>query len=269
MVKTTTSNLFLRTMSTLVMLPIVLATLFLGDPAYPIFVAAVGSIMAWEWEKMITGKVSSIAVIIASVTTMISFLGADYPEISLVLIAATALLVYIKSGKKLLLSFGVFYICIPVMSLIYLAYINSAYSNEIILWLLFAVWATDVGGYVFGKSIGGPKLAPRFSPKKTWAGLLGGIFFACLITYVFVITMNHYKGMDFPMAIFVSGAAVLAIISQMGDIFESAIKRYLGLKDSSNLIPGHGGIFDRVDGLLFAAPALAVYILLTNVEWTL
>ena len=130
--------------------------------------------------------------------------------------------------------------------------------------MLFVVWATDTGGYVIGKSIGGPKLCPKISPKKTWSGLLGAIAFSALTTYIFVITMNHYYGSQLPMKFLVLSSVGLAIVSQVGDLFESKIKRYLEIKDSGNLIPGHGGIFDRVDGLLFAAPVVALFVLLMN-----
>ena len=262
------SNLFLRIISAVILAPIVLVAILYGDgdfgPTYDIMVAIMGALMAWEWEKMIAGKTSSIAIIMAVTAVMVVFMGADYPATSLVMMLLSALLIYFKSGKKVLLSFGIFYICIPLMSMIYLGYINFDYSSDIILWVLFVVWATDIGGYVFGKSIGGPKLAPRISPKKTWAGLIGGIISACFVTYEFVSFMNLHYQSNMSMSFFVGSSAVLAIISQIGDIFESSIKRYLNIKDSSDLIPGHGGIFDRVDGLLFAAPVVALFLLLNN-----
>ena len=108
----------------------------------------------------------------------------------------------------------------------------------------------DIGGYVFGCSLKGPKLAPKISPNKTWAGLLGGIFLAVVISY----GICWYFDAGAVVNAYITMAAALAVIAQIGDLIESAIKRHLGLKDSSNIIPGHGGIFDRVDGLIFAAP---------------
>ena len=264
------SNLVLRVLSALVLAPVVLAAIFLGDPAYNILVAVMGATMAWEWEKMITGKTTAVSLITGCLATMVPFVARHYPSEALVLMALGAVFVYFKSHKNLLLSFGVFYICIPVFSLIFIAYYTDSgandlgYSFQYTLWLLFVVWATDIGGYVFGKSIGGPKLVPKISPKKTWAGLLGGMASACLITYLIILTMNHYYEEKLSVSYFVISAAVLAVVSQIGDIFESSIKRSLNLKDSSNLIPGHGGIFDRVDGLLFAAPVVAVFVLINQ-----
>ena len=114
------SNLALRIISALILAPLVLGAIFFGDPAYNLLIAVMGSAMAWEWEHMITGKISAVAVIMASTATMIAFVGATVPPLALAIIAVAALLVYVKSGKKLLLSFGVFYIGIPMMSLIYI-----------------------------------------------------------------------------------------------------------------------------------------------------
>lgn len=264
------SNLFLRVVSALILAPIVLAAIFYGNPAYDILMAVLGALMAWEWEKMIQGKESYVAVSLTLMASMVVFLGASEPVLGLATIAAFAIFLYFKTGRQLLLSFGAFYIGLPLLSMMYIAYFSDSgvsdlnYSYMYVLWLLFVVWATDIGGYVVGKSVGGPKLAPKISPSKTWSGLLGGMVFSAMITYGFVITMNHYYGATLAMQFLVISSVVLALVSQAGDIFESKIKRYLGIKDSSNLIPGHGGIFDRVDGLLFAAPAVALFVLLTN-----
>ena len=264
------SNLFLRVVSAVVLAPVVLLGIFLGNPFFDILIACLGALMAWEWENMITGKESYVSVSLTLMASMVVFLGQSNPLLALFIIAAFALFLYVKTRKQQLLSFGAIYIGLPLLSMMYIAYFSDSgegdlnYSYVYILWLLFVVWATDIGGYVVGKSIGGPKLAPRISPKKTWSGLFGGMAFSAMITYGFVITMNHYYDATLSMKFLVISSIVLAFISQVGDIFESRIKRYLDIKDSSNLIPGHGGIFDRVDGLLFAAPVVALFVLLMN-----
>ena len=125
----------------------------------------------------------------------------------------------------------------------------------VVLGVLGVVIATDVGAYFSGRSIGGPKIAPSISPSKTWAGLIGGMIAAGLVaggTFVW----NTGEFVLRPMLFIAFGiGAVLAVLAQMGDFFESWIKRKAGVKDSSNLIPGHGGVFDRVDGLLPVAIA--------------
>ena len=265
------SNLFLRVVSALILAPIVLAAIIYGESAYDVLVAVMGALMAWEWEKMLADKKSYVSVSLTLMTALVVFLTKSInPVLILGVIAFFALFLYFKTGKNLLLSFGAFYIGLPLLSMMYIAYFSDSglgdlsYSSNYILWLLFVVWATDVGGYVVGKSIGGPKLIPKISPNKTWAGLFGGILFSIIVTYLFVITMNHYYESSLSLKYFLLSSIVLAFISQVGDIFESKIKRYLNIKDSSNLIPGHGGVFDRVDGLLFAAPAVALFVLLSN-----
>ncbi len=118
--------------------------------------------------------------------------------------------------------------------------------------LFLVVWATDIGAYVFGRLIGGPKIAPAISPSKTWAGLLGGISFVTVVMAVHLRTFTGLAASGTPSLILaaVMWGAPLAIIAQAGDFFESWMKRRAGVKDSGTLIPGHGGLFDRVDGLL-------------------
>jgi phosphatidate cytidylyltransferase len=116
-----------------------------------------------------------------------------------------------------------------------------------VLWLMMMVWACDTGAYFAGRTIGGPKLLPSVSPKKTWAGLIGGMVAAALVG----AAMAAWSGLADPVILAAVSAAVAAF-SQVGDLSESAFKRHFGVKDSGDVIPGHGGVLDRVDGLLFA-----------------
>ena len=119
------------------------------------------------------------------------------------------------------------------------------------------VWAMDIGGFIIGCNLKGPKLAPKISPNKTWSGLIGGIVFAMVASYLYIwllAELSVIKVDDNTQTFFVVLGGIIAAVSQIGDLIESAIKRKLGVKDSSSLIPGHGGVFDRVDGLIFAAP---------------
>ena len=121
-------------------------------------------------------------------------------------------------------------------------------------WLFIIVWATDVGAFVFGKAIGGRKIAPTISPSKTWAGLFGGMIMVMLVAATFALMSGKWA--NAPATPFFIGlsfglwAMPLAVLAQMGDFFESWMKRRAGVKDSGHLIPGHGGLFDRVDGLI-------------------
>ncbi len=135
---------------------------------------------------------------------------------------------------------GLVYVLVPMLCLLLLR-LNGI---EYIIYIFLVVAATDIGAFFAGRKIGGPKLAPKISPNKTWAGLLGGMVCASIFSYFFEVPYPILLGL------------LLALVSQMGDLFESWLKRRVGVKDSSNLLPGHGGFLDRLDGLLFAVPAL-------------
>jgi phosphatidate cytidylyltransferase len=168
------------------------------------------------------------------------------------LLAAGALLL-LRAGPPGGTALGALYVGLPALSLVWLR--NNVPSGfEHVMWLLLVVWSTDVCAYFVGRTVGGPKLAPRISPGKTWAGLLGGIAGATLLGGLAGWAAG--AGFWFPAAI----AVVLAGISQVGDLFESGLKRRAGVKDSGHLIPGHGGLLDRIDGLIFAVPVFAAIV---------
>jgi phosphatidate cytidylyltransferase len=147
---------------------------------------------------------------------------------------------------------GALYIGLPILSLVWL----REQGRATLFWLLLVVWATDIGAYAAGRAIGGPKLLPRVSPAKTWAGLAGGAIAAAAVGAV-----SGLAGQASPVALAVLSAG-LAVVSQAGDLGESWVKRRFGVKDTSAIIPGHGGMLDRVDGLLAAAPVVALLCLL-------
>ncbi|MGE3622272.1 MAG: phosphatidate cytidylyltransferase [Bdellovibrionales bacterium] len=176
----------------------------------------------------------------------------------LVVVAAVALatqewLNLTRADFKLRL-LGIPYVCGFGLALLYIRDIPVD-GRTYIYYLLAVVWGTDIGAYVAGRLIGGPKLAPRVSPNKTWAGLFGGIVLACMFGYAMVAAII---GVLPPPGMAVVLSASLAILSQIGDLFESWVKRRAGVKESGNLIPGHGGILDRIDGLIFAVSSFAL-----------
>lgn len=148
---------------------------------------------------------------------------------------------------------GLLYISIPIASLFWLG-LYAPQGMLHIFWLAVVIWSTDIFAYFAGKTWGKHKLAPSISPGKTWEGLAGGVTAAAIAGVVFAA--NYTADAPFLTALVIS--AVLAVVAQAGDLFESWIKRRLGVKDSGALIPGHGGIFDRVDGFMFAAPVTAL-----------
>ncbi len=157
------------------------------------------------------------------------------------------------TGFGALAVIGVLYLGLNLMALIWLRS-QPEIGRDLTFFLLLSVWAVDTGAYFAGRLIGGPKLAPRFSPSKTWAGLFGGMAAAAAIGLLWAFIAGARQ----PQLALLLGP-VIAVIAQTGDIMESALKRRAGAKDSGNLIPGHGGILDRIDGLLLAAPFFALY----------
>lgn len=153
--------------------------------------------------------------------------------------------------------FGMLYAALPCASIIWLR--NNAYPEDdhgglfLVLYVIVVVSATDIGAYFAGKRIGGPKLAPSISPGKTWAGLAGGVISAAIAGAV-CASFTPYPP---SLIACLDMGALLAIISQLGDLFESWLKRRAGVKDSGQLIPGHGGLMDRVDGMVFSLPIFA------------
>jgi phosphatidate cytidylyltransferase len=138
----------------------------------------------------------------------------------------------------------------------FLALRDLPHGMQLVFWLVIVVVATDVFAYLTGRSIGGPKLAPRISPGKTWSGLAGGVA-AAVILGALAAGLGGWGWLQGGLF-----AGILALVAQSGDLFESFIKRRAGVKDSGHLIPGHGGMLDRLDGYLFAVPTLAVLVAL-------
>lgn len=154
------------------------------------------------------------------------------------------------------LGIGIAYVSLPTLALVYLR--GEGGGLLLTLWVLATVWTTDIGAYAAGRTIGGPKLAPSVSPNKTWAGLIGGV----LSAFALGLALSVWADLPFQLAV---ASPILAVIAQIGDLYESALKRQAGVKDSGNLLPGHGGVLDRLDGLVPVAPAAAMLIVLDRV----
>jgi len=159
----------------------------------------------------------------------------------------------VTGADRRIAAFGVPYVGASCVALTWLRS-DPGVGMLLILFLLLTVWANDIGAFVVGRGLGGPRLAPSISPAKTWAGFWGGITAAGLVGGLVALV----AGAQAPLAAVVLGA-VLAVVGQGGDLFESAIKRRYKVKDSGQLIPGHGGLLDRIDGLVAAAPVLALF----------
>lgn len=191
--------------------------------------------------------------------------------------SALCLLMYPPGGRRTAWRYGGAVYC-GIACAVLLALRDLPDGMMTVLLIVGAVIGTDIGAYIFGRTIGGPKIAPSISPSKTWAGLVGGMAGSALVlggamTFVaWVMSGFDNRGRDLSEALFspevlfaVLAAAVLAIIAQAGDFFESWMKRKAGVKDSGKLLPGHGGLFDRVDGLLLVLVVIGNLILLGQI----
>ena len=217
--------------------------------------------MALEWAKLTTPDSKGLGPLLAALTAIvIVWAHLRTPEIttSLSILVPVILLGALMIRFNMLKTVGwwlvgVGYVAAPMLAL---AWLRDLDHGLLVLWVFFIVWATDIGGYFFGKAIGGPKLAPKLSPKKTWAGLLGGMAFSIAVG----LLLHFVFGLVGGLFVIVIASGLLAAWAQAGDLLESGIKRHFGVKDSGGLIPGHGGLLDRVDGLVFVAPAVALLL---------
>lgn len=245
-----------RVISALILAPVALIPAYVGPYLWDALVAVMGALMAWEWAGLCgSGKLSragALSMAVAPGAVAARALWGTSPGLAVV--AAGALAVgaaarFEQTPNAGWRAAGVVYVGLPCLAM---AWLRARPEDGLatLLWVLALVWATDTGAYVAGRGIGGPKLARRISPNKTWAGLGGGIVAAAAIGWA-----AYFSGVA--VAVIVPLSAALAVVEQLGDLFESAVKRHFGAKDSSRLIPGHGGVLDRVDGLLAVSLAVA------------
>ncbi len=188
-----------------------------------------------------------------------------YPWIDLIAALAAPVMIFewtrLTRGAPVLRVLAWAYGLAALLALLWLRH-QPAFGRETILWVLICIWATDIGAYFVGRTAGGAKLAPRISPGKTWSGLIGGMAWAAVAS----AATGYAFGLGETVHLAIAGAA-LAVVGQAGDLLESAAKRRAGVKDSGRLIPGHGGLLDRIDGLMAVLVAVAVARLVAGTSW--
>jgi phosphatidate cytidylyltransferase len=221
-----------------------------------VVLALVGGIVAWEWGRMVRSSeldaamASHIVTVIAAVALTAS--GFAGPALMAVVIG-TILTGLLSFGRhSLLSSVGVLFAALPGIALLWFR-ADKPLGMTAVFFVIMAVVATDVGAYFCGRLIGGPRLWPSVSPNKTWSGLAGGVTAAALTAAAFANVTPGASAIHLALA-----GAGLALAAQAGDLAESALKRSFGTKDTSGLIPGHGGFMDRIDGLAPASVAAAI-----------
>jgi phosphatidate cytidylyltransferase len=196
---------------------------------------------------------------------LLSAVWFGFPWIDLVAAIAAPVMIFewngLTRGRPLARLLAYLYTLAAVIALLWLRH-QPALGRETIIWVLACIWATDIGAYFSGRVAGGARLSPSISPGKTWSGLIGGMVWAAVASaatgYAFGL------GETFPLAAIGAG---LAVVGQMGDLLESAAKRSAGVKDSGRLIPGHGGLLDRVDGLLAVLVVVGLIRLIVGGGW--
>jgi len=267
------SSLTLRIISAAVLIPIVGLAAYLGDVWWRWLVFVFGAVMIWEWCRIAarsrsgTSNVRTVITAVAVVWVLGILNGfahrdADFEPwwlyefgtpwaIALCATVVTLIAAPHFRWSSLWFGAGIVYVTIPCVAIITLR-ADPAIGLQQILWIVALVIAADTGAYAAGRSIGGPKLAPRISPNKTWAGLGGAVVSAAIVGGITAAVLGRPSIVPLTAV-----SAGLAIVEQAGDLAESAFKRHFGVKDASNIIPGHGGALDRVDGLICVAAAVA------------
>lgn len=265
------SDLFTRFTAAVVMIAVALTAIYVGGWLFRVFVVAGAYVMLLEWANLhrISRRWAHVggALLAASLLILAELLfpvgemdeaisGASFaPAWTGFGISAVLALLLGLAARRASMAVGFLYVAIPAFALLVLNWVWYI----LVFWVMVVTWATDIFAYFAGRSIGGPKLAPRISPNKTWAGLAGGVIGAALVgggvAWLFDL------GAPF---LYIGGA--MALIAQAGDLYESWLKRRAGVKDSGSILPGHGGALDRLDGLL--PVAVATFLLLATGQWT-
>jgi phosphatidate cytidylyltransferase len=248
-------NLLLRVLSALVLAPLAIAVAYWGEWPFAAFWTIAALAVWWEWVRLIDPHGSQGALALGACALILEALLAASDRVDkaliIVLLALFGIAVTATRHTRWIAG-GIVYASALLIAPIVLR-ADPDFGFPAILLLFAIVWSTDIGGYFGGRAFGGPKLAPTVSPKKTWSGAVVGTVAAVGAALV----LGRWLGSAMlPIALI---AVSLSLASQIGDLFESAFKRHFDAKDASGLIPGHGGVMDRVDGFIFAALVAAVF----------
>jgi phosphatidate cytidylyltransferase len=250
----------LRVVSAAALAALALGATILSPWTFLILVMVGGGLVCWEWGGLTRGNGFDGTALLAAVSTAtlaisVAFGRADY---GLFLLAAAAASIWFSSGTAFSRPWalaGLLYAALPAAALVFLRG-DQTFGVAAVLYLFAVAWTADTAAYAAGRLIGGAKLAPRISPQKTWSGFVAGIVAPTLAGFVFATVLE--SGSALRLALLSAG---LAVACQFGDLLESWVKRRFGAKDSSQLIPGHGGLLDRIDGLMMAAVVAALIAL--------
>ncbi len=245
-----------RILAAAVLAPVALACLYAGSSIFAAMVSLGAVILAFEWVRLCESDRPTALALAMAASFIVAIVAALVCEggsaIAVILVAAVSL--FLASGRNAWIAAGVVYLGLPCLALVWL-HTTFAAGPSIILWLFVVIWTTDIGAYTIGRLVGGPKLAHRISPNKTWSGFFGGLGLAIACGSLLLVELELMAG---PGVVFASGG--LSLVGQAGDLLESWIKRRFGVKDTGKLIPGHGGLLDRVDSLITASVVTALFV---------
>jgi phosphatidate cytidylyltransferase len=264
-----------RVVSAAILAPLALVAIWFGATAWTVLITVVTLGLACEWVQLCGFRVAAMPGIAVPLAVLVAGAAAvdEHERAALLLLLAGSLAAWLiahaharRTGgssrsraevrRPVSLAAGIGYVGLACIAMIWLRH-DGDVGRWNVLFLVLVVWATDVGAYLSGRLIGGPRLAPSISPSKTWAGALGGLAMAIVFGSLVAHGMGGHAGV-WRVALV---AAALGAVAQSGDLLESLIKRRFGVKDSGRVIPGHGGLLDRLDGVLAAAPAAALLAL--------
>ena len=248
-------NLLMRVIAALVLAPLALAIAYVGGWLWIALVSLASIGLYVEWLTIVGASRETRVVAAGVVMLAISGLGLAMGPIDaafLALVIGLTGVALLSPERRSWTATGFLYAAAAQIASV-LVRLDQTKGFAALILILLVVWVTDIGGYVAGRGIGGPKLWPRVSPKKTWAGAVGGFAASLVVAAGFAALGLGKTG-----PILLLGAA-LSTASQLGDLFESAVKRRFGVKDSSQIIPGHGGLLDRLDGFVAAIVLAAIF----------
>jgi phosphatidate cytidylyltransferase len=242
-----------RLASGLAMAAVVTLFTFSGPLPFALLVVVVALLVSWEWGRLVHGPEAGLLVAVQIGTAAVAGLLAAFDLVGLGLLAlpiGAILATLLSLGRNSFFSAaGAFYAGFPAVAAIWLRY-DDTLGLQAVIFLILIVVTADTAAFVCGRLMGGPLLSPSISPKKTWAGLIGALVASAIVGGFFTLAVP-----DGSFTRLAATGAVLALVAQAGDLAESALKRRFGAKDAGSILPGHGGVMDRVDGLLAAISA--------------
>jgi phosphatidate cytidylyltransferase len=257
--KTRWGDLAPRIASAAVLVPVALLAIWTGRIPFAVLIGLATCGMAYEWITMCRTPLTPVTVMPFAALPGAVWLaqsGAIAAALLLLLVAMVTEAVIARGlSPRRAIAFGIPYIGPASVALVWLRQ-RPVYGLSNVLILLLIIWASDIGAYAVGRMVGGPLLAPRISPGKTWSGAAGGVLAVVLVAVAAGLALHGAVSMRA-----LAFAVCVGVVAQLGDLLESRLKRHFGVKDSGSLIPGHGGLLDRLDAVLTAAPIAALLAL--------